>query len=445
MFDQAPDVPQYVRADEGKLRQVLINLLGNAVKFTQEGEIVASVQCIVDGEQQTTHYPLPTIHYPLPLRSAPGTIVSTTIHFSVQDTGVGIASEELDAVFDAFVQTASGQQTQRGTGLGMPISRQFVRLMGGDLTVFSPPPAPPVRTGGERRGGAGTVFQFDVRVELVDAADVLSAQSTRRIVGLEPGQPIFRLLVVEDEEANRRLMFRLLSSLRMGLSASLAKHPGEIAKHPGGIAKHPGGTRQGLSASSRQGFEVRVAVDGQQAIEIWQDWRPHLIWMDIRMPVMDGHEAIKIIKATPQGQETVIVALTASVFEEKRAAIMADGCDDFVRKPFRQAEIFDVLSSRLGVRFVYEGVERGDEIEIERGDREALLAALAAMPAAWRADLRQATIEGDLDWIMTQVEQIHKLKGASGQDAELIGWLTELADNFAHDEMLKLIQQATEN
>ncbi|MCP4538859.1 MAG: hypothetical protein GY832_17125, partial [Chloroflexi bacterium] len=128
MFDLAPDVPQYVRADEGKLRQVLINLLGNAVKFTQEGEIVASVQCIVDSEQQTAHYPLP-------LRSAPGTMVPTTIHFSVQDTGVGIAPEELDAVFDAFVQTASGQQAQRGTGLGMPISRQFVRLMGGDLTV----------------------------------------------------------------------------------------------------------------------------------------------------------------------------------------------------------------------------------------------------------------------------------------------------------------------
>ncbi|MGD9098923.1 MAG: ATP-binding protein, partial [Anaerolineae bacterium] len=133
-FERAPGVPQYVRTDQNKLRQVLINLLGNAVKFTSQGGVTLRVG-VVDSE--TDHHPL------------------TTIHFEVQDTGVGIAPEELDAVFDAFVQTASGRLSQQGTGLGMPISREFVRVMGGKLSVSS-------------KVDQGTTFQFDVQATIVD-------------------------------------------------------------------------------------------------------------------------------------------------------------------------------------------------------------------------------------------------------------------------------------
>jgi CheY-like chemotaxis protein len=155
--------------------------------------------------------------------------------FEVEDTGPGIAPEELGAVFDPFVQTASGQAAQEGTGLGLPISRQFVRLMGGDLVVHSEP-------------GTGSLFKFDVGIELADAADVPTAQPERRVIGLEPDQRAadggpYRLLVADDREASRMLLTRLLEPL---------------------------------------GFEVREAVNGQEAIEIWEEWEPHLIWMDMQ-------------------------------------------------------------------------------------------------------------------------------------------------------------------
>jgi two-component system sensor histidine kinase/response regulator len=224
VFDRAPDVPQYVRTDQGKLRQVLMNLLGNAVKFTQEGGITLRV-----GKGPMGYSP----------RAG-----SVLLHFEVEDTGPGIAPEELDAVFDAFAQTASGQASKEGTGLGLPISLQFVKLMGGDLTVSS-----------DGMPGQGSLFKFDVQIELVDAADVPTSQPARRVIGLEPDQRAadggpYRLLIAEDREASRMLLTKLLEPL---------------------------------------GFEVREAVNGQEALEIWEQWEPHLIWMDMRMPVIDGH------------------------------------------------------------------------------------------------------------------------------------------------------------
>ena len=257
-FERAENVPQYVRTDEGKLRQVLSNLLGNAVKFTQEGGITLRVG---SGEYGVRTSTLLATSYSI-------------LHFEVQDTGPGIAPEELATVFDPFVQATSGQRSQEGTGLGLSISRQFVRLMGGDLTVSS-------------ELGQGSLFKFDVQVGLADAAKVQAARPTRRVLGLEPNQAIYRLLVAEDKETNRQLLVKLLKSL---------------------------------------GFEVQEAVNGQEAIEVWERWEPHLIWMDMRMPVMDGHRATRWIKATPKGQATVIIALTATAFEEDREKILLAVC-----------------------------------------------------------------------------------------------------------------------
>ena len=139
-------------------------------------------------------------------------------------------------------------------------------------------------------------------------------QPRQRVIGLEPGQPSYRILIVEDRLENRRLLVKLLEPI---------------------------------------GFEVREAVNGQEGVEIWEAWDPHLVWMDMRMPVMDGYEATKRIKSTTKGQATVVVALTASVFEEQRTVVLSAGCDDFVRKPFRDKDIFDVLHRHLGVRFLY--------------------------------------------------------------------------------------------
>ena len=215
LFECASDTPQYVYTDKGKLRQVLLNLLGNAIKFTQAGKVVLRVGSIPH-----------------------------TLHFEVADTGPGIALDEMGTLFEAFTQTKTGHQSQEGTGLGLPISQQLVKLMGGDITVDS-------------TAEQGTVFRFDVKVELSEVGALQSRVSTRQVIGLAPNQLTYRILIVDDRPENRKLLTKLLTPL---------------------------------------GFQVREAANGQDAIDQWIDWDPHLIWMDIRMPVMDGYEATRQIK-----------------------------------------------------------------------------------------------------------------------------------------------------
>jgi CheY-like chemotaxis protein len=367
-FELAPNVPQSVRTDRNKLRQVLINLLSNAVSFTETGSItlrVESREYETEGKEE---------------------VPASLLHFEVEDTGVGIAPEELEAAFDAFVQTSSGRRSQQGTGLGLPISREFVRMMGGNLTVDS-------------QVDKGSAFKFDVSIEPVDVCQVQVARPTRRVVGLAPGQPVYRLLVVEDVASNRELLVKLLQTV---------------------------------------GFEVREAANGKEGIKVWEQWQPHLIWMDLRMPVMDGLEATRGIKATVQGQDTVIIALTASAFEEDRTKTLAQGCDGFVRKPFREAEIFDLLTKHLGVGFVYEETVRQAEDDKAPGGKLAPTA-LLEMPVEWLAEMRQATLEGDLRWMAALIEQIRD------HAPYLADRLAELADNFEHDEILSLIQWTAES
>jgi PAS domain S-box-containing protein len=377
LFERGPGVPQYVCTDESKLRQVLMNLLGNAVKFTQEGGITLRV-----GKKDAR-----------PLQEVQGKSSSvtpgdhTSLIFEVEDTGPGIAPTELEAVFDPFVQTESGKRSQEGTGLGLPISRQFVHLMGGELTVSS-------------EVGVGSIFRFEVQFERADPSDVLSARPTQRVVGLEPDQPHYRLLVVEDRDPNRRLLVNLLAPL---------------------------------------GFEVREAANGREAIEVWERWEPHLIWMDLRMPVMDGHEAIKRIKSTAQGQATVIIALTASAFEEDRSLILSEGCNDFIRKPFREEEIFEKLTRHLGVRFVYEEIGARGNGRDERPDLAKAPAAaglspadMATLPAVWVAKLRQAATQLDSDISLNLIDQIRK------QNASMADALAALVRDFRFDVIMAL-------
>jgi CheY-like chemotaxis protein len=235
------------------------------------------------------------------------------------------------------------------------------------------------------------------------------------VIGLAPGQCAddggpCRLLVVEDREANRRLLITLLTDL------------GTPILHPVAPGPSDRGPRSGT------GFEVCGAVNGQEAIEIWERWKPHLIWMDMRMPVMDGHEATRRIKATPQGQSTVIVALTASAFEEDRALILSEGCDDYIRKPFREQEILDVLTKHLGVRFVYEGAARDQVVTKDVLSKKAM----SALPVAWVADLRQAAIQADADLVLSLLDRIRE------QNPSLADALVSLVRDFRFDTIAAL-------
>jgi signal transduction histidine kinase/DNA-binding NarL/FixJ family response regulator/HAMP domain-containing protein len=357
IFDRAPELPQYVCTDEGKLRQVLINLLSNAVKFTTVGGVTLRAGYDAGGHK-------------------PG----SRLIFEVEDTGPGIAPEDVNRIFDPFVQSARGQEVHEGTGLGLTISRQYVHLMKGDLNVSSEP-------------GQGSVFRFDVAIALATESDVRSARRQRRVIALEPDQPRYRLLVVEDREANRKLLVKMLTPL---------------------------------------GFEVREAVHGQEGLRIWEEWKPHLIWMDMRMPVMDGYEATERIKATMQGQATVVVALTASAFEEDRTMILSAGCDDFIRKPFRDEEIFDTLAKHLGVRFIYQEDDAETAVAGEGAGEEELLTpqALAELPPGWAERLHSAAVQADGEQVLQLVEEIR------GRNETVAEALAGLARNFRYDILM---------
>jgi PAS domain S-box-containing protein len=368
--DLAPDLPCYIRADMGKLRQVLINLLGNAIKFTEQGS--AALQVSARDRDHSVDDAHPTAH--------------SLLHFSVSDTGPGIAPEELDTVFDAFVQTELGRRTQEGTGLGLAISQQFVRLMGGEITARS-------------QVGHGSRFEFEIPVETVDGSRLPQYRPSQRVIGLAPDQPRYRVLVVDDKQNNRQLLTKSLQPL---------------------------------------GFDVREAENGQQAVDIWSEWQPHLIWMDIRMPMMDGYEATRQIRTLAQQrsatqgecQAPIIIALSASSFRDERDAILAAGCDDLLLTPYRAADILDLLHRYLDAQFVYDG-------DVEPvSQTTGVDTSLAGMPDDWLDSLYQATVEADLAQILGLIEQIR------ATSPSLTDYLTGLANDFAHEEIMRLVERA---
>jgi signal transduction histidine kinase/CheY-like chemotaxis protein len=360
VLDQTSEFPRFIHGDAAKLRQIFINLLSNAVKFTDTGGVTLRLDAMPAEDDSE-----------LILRG------------EVEDTGSGIVSEDLERIFTPFEQLVESA-TQKGTGLGLAITRQFIEMMGGEITAESEP-------------GKGSLFRFTLQVQR--AQDIVTAKvatETRRIIGLEPDQPSWRILIVEDQLENRLLLKKLLEQI---------------------------------------GFEVHEAVNGQEAIDVFEAWRPHFIWMDRRMPVMDGLTATRRIKAMEGGKETIIVALTASVFEEQRHEVLEAGCDDFLRKPFREAEIFDMMAKHLKARYVYAEEQPTTTAEATRMDLPSS-EAMAALPPEWLAVLARAAEEIDLK----AAEQIISRIGA--RDKALAESLANLVKDFRFDTLQDLVKEA---
>ena len=196
------------------------------------------------------------------------------------------------------------------------------------------------------------------------------------------------------------------------------------------------------------GFEVKEATNGQEAIDIWEEWEPHLIWMDMRMPVIDGHEATKRIKGTTQGQATVIVALTASGLEEERTMILSEGCDDYLRKPFYEEDLYNALSEHLGVRFLYDDSrvepDVGDDGRKDANGEGAtqipseaeLISRMSAVTPSLLVNLEQATALGDVWRIEEAISAIDE------SDSLLATELANMAHEFEHEQILGLIHKA---
>ena len=316
----AEDLSRHVIGDEGKLRQILINLVGNAVKFTESGGIVLRAR------------PLPA-----------GDGGRLRLAFEVEDTGPGIAEHEREQIFEAFRQAAHGIE-KGGSGLGLAISRRFARLMNGEITV-------------ESEIGKGSRFRLELPFE-AGSADQLHRPPRRRTARhLRPDQGEVRILVVDDKSDNRLFLRRMLAPL---------------------------------------GFTLGEAANGAEAVERQRRFQPHLILMDILMPVMDGHEATRRIRREPEGGAVKIVALSASAFDEDRAAVMATGADDFVRKPVIVEDLLALMANHLGLDYIYEEPGLSGQAEAAPApDLPLTPELLAELPADLVGALRAATFRSD--------------------------------------------------
>nr|WP_265275757.1 response regulator [Nostoc sp. KVJ3] len=376
-------------------------------------------------------------------------------------------------LFEAFEQTEIGRKSQQGTGLGLAISRKYVQLLGGDISVSS-------------TFGVGSTFAFDIKISLSCPREIPTHQIKSQILSLAPTEKAYRILVVDDSKESRLLLVKILTTI---------------------------------------GFEVREARDGQEAVANWESWQPHLIFMDMRMPVMDGYEATRMIKSkeigygaanrvqkfpklkqlassenqclagefnaddceilkvvhkaspipeatdvmendpfgvsilrsptalapsadiseTWQGcynQHTIVIALTASAFEEERQKILSIGCDDFIRKPFTQEVLLEKLSQHLGVKYTNQ-IETTNTAVVDRATQifvsvAELLSHLSQMPPEWLQKIHYAAASCSDELIL---ELINQIPADNGQVSQFI---RDLANNYQFEKIMELTKTNVE-
>jgi PAS domain S-box-containing protein len=351
----AADIAQYIKADSGKLRQVLINLLGNATKFTPQGKVILRART-------------------RPLPAAAMTLLS----IDVADTGIGIAEDQQETLFKPFVQLVQVNTDAKGTGLGLAISKSLIEFMGGEISVAS-------------LLGEGSTFKIELPVAIASVDDITAEEEWRPVKCIAPDQPPWRLLVVDDNADNRLLLTTILAEV---------------------------------------GFQVCEAENGEEAIRAFEQWQPHLIWMDMRMPVMDGYEATAKIRQLAGGSTVKIIALTASAFREQHGRIINAGCDAVLHKPFQVQEIFAALSQHLAVKFVY----RDAPFPVSSPSRETTVEMLDKLPTALRQQLHDAALNLDAEETDRAISQI-RLTAPDVADG-----LQELAQQYQFDRIIRLTE-----
>ncbi|MDD2864397.1 MAG: response regulator [Methylococcales bacterium] len=350
----AADIQRFIKSDSKKLRQVLINLLGNAIKFTSNGKIT------------------------LQAHTKPFTSSDTLmLVIDVIDSGVGIPAEKQKELFKPFVQLVQENADIKGTGLGLAISKSLIELLGGQISVTSVL-------------GEGSIFKIELPVTLANLNDLAIEESYREVKSLAPNQPTWRLLVVDDSVDNRLLLVAMLN---------------------------------------RIGFQVRDAENGQEAIALFEQWHPHLIWMDMRMPVMDGYEATKKIRQLADGEKVKIIALTASAFTEQHSDIINAGCDAVLHKPFHIPEVFASLSQQLDVKFIYQD----SPVTASSPTSKITTEMLTTLPLELRQQLHEAALKLDIEEIDTVIVKIHTLA------PEIADSLEALAKGYQFDKIIQLI------
>jgi len=349
------DIPCYIVTDKAKLNQILINLIGNAIKFTENGNIIVR-------------------YYTEKLKSEVNGNLKLVIE--VEDTGYGISKEDIDKLFHPFSQAKIGE-VQSGTGLGLSISKNYARLLGGDLTVTS-------------ELNKGSLFKLELLVKVGNPKNVELNNEKKYILKLVPNQKKINILVVEDRTESRKLLETYLTIV---------------------------------------GFNVKVAENGKKAIELCDKFIPDFVFMDIRMPEMNGFVATKKIRNLEICKSITIVALTAYALENQQDEILQSGFDDFMRKPFNEYEIFNMLSKHLNVKYIYSDdknvttIESDsiEKLEINKLDEEIL------------NELKEAILLLDNDRVLRVIEKIGK------DSLEISIFLKKMAKNYDYESILNLI------
>jgi signal transduction histidine kinase/DNA-binding response OmpR family regulator len=362
------NLPVFIVADSQKIRQVLINLIGNAIKFTDAGFVILRTQLVEDKSLSDSEIRL---------------------QFEVEDSGSGIAPTEIDCLFQPFVQTESGLRQNKGTGLGLAISQKFVQLMGGEIKV-------------ESKLNQGSLFYFSIPVSIANINSTEELENQQSIVKLAPHQPKPKILVVDDDDKNRLLLVQLLTII---------------------------------------GCEIQEASNGKEAIQQFISWQPDLILMDLRMPIMDGYEAIQQIKATASIHSPIIIALTAHVFEEEKQHMLSVGCDDLIRKPFQKEDLLLRIAAALNLQYIYSEdqlTKNNYNHSISKNENNISSSSnpipLNVMSQDWIEQLYQSASQCS-DLLTNQlIQQIPQ------QYSALAVKLTTLADEYRFDEIINLLE-----
>ena len=350
VLERGEAVPERIITDEGKLRQILLNLMGNAVKFTQEGFVALRVQAQEAGDGYVR------------------------LELEVEDSGSGMNQEELEQLFKPFQQLHAGKAQGSGTGLGLAISQEYAKLMGGRIVAHS-------------QRDAGSLFTLQVLVQ--QAGDEEIVMEERRVLRVIDKKP--KVLLVDDEHVNCELLTQLLQPL---------------------------------------GFQTRCAQHGQTALELYESWKPDLMLLDMRMPIMDGHEVLKRIRL--KDEQVPIIAVTASSFHDERQKIFDEGANDYLSKPFREGELLNKIKTAIAVEYQYVEEEplTLEKTCLEKVRREEL----DVLPSGLRMELYRAVESGDYYLTLNLLEEVKAL------DSELAEKLAKMARAFSFETMLELLQ-----
>ncbi len=347
----APSGPIIVRADEVKLRQVLINLLGNAVKFTDSGEVTLSIKAL-----ENNHY-----------------------RFNVTDTGNGITKEVQSTIFEAFQQEEEGAK-KGGTGLGLAISKKQLELMSSELHL-------------ESKVNEGSSFYFTITLPPVEGEHYIDRRGKHRnVLHLKPECSV-KALVVDDVKENRDVLAKLLSSI---------------------------------------GVEVLEAVNGKEGVEKTIEHQPDIVFMDMRMPVMRGEDAVKLIVKEFGRDRIKIVTITASALDRRREYFLEMGCHEFISKPFTTEQIYSCLDELLGVDYVYDEDEEEKPSSSEKLDLSKL-----SIPKDLYEKMKESAENYNITYLEKALEELQQRDGASDQ---LYEHITKLSKAYDMDKIINVLE-----